>query len=101
MPLFGPKCGRCGRRTRHSYKGAPTCELCTQEVETRLRAEQEETRSCPLDKTSMEKEVVHGIIIDRCPQCRGVWLDRGELELVGRVVEARAARQLLVGMSYV
>jgi len=22
----------------------------------------------------------HGIEIDYCPQCRGVWLDRGELE---------------------
>jgi Zn-finger nucleic acid-binding protein len=24
----------------------------------------------------------HGIEIDYCPQCRGVWLDRGELEKI-------------------
>lgn len=26
----------------------------------------------------------HGIEIDYCPQCRGVWLDRGEL---GKIIE--------------
>ena len=31
MALFGEKCGRCGRRTRHQYKGSATCEACEQE----------------------------------------------------------------------
>ncbi|WP_188420319.1 TFIIB-type zinc ribbon-containing protein [Oxalicibacterium solurbis] len=31
----------------------------------------------------------HGIEIDYCPQCRGVWLDRGELDkLIERSVAA-------------
>jgi Zn-finger nucleic acid-binding protein len=30
----------------------------------------------------------HGVEIDHCPQCRGVWLDRGELD---KIIE-RAAR---------
>jgi Zn-finger nucleic acid-binding protein len=36
-----------------------------------------------------------GIEIDYCPQCRGVWLDRGELDkLIERSVgEARPTRQ--------
>lgn len=29
-----------------------------------------------------------GIIIDRCPQCRGIWLDVGELEHIQMLVEA-------------
>lgn len=29
---------------------------------------------------SLAKEIVHGVIIDRCPTCRGVWLDGGEME---------------------
>lgn len=34
-----------------------------------------------------------GIEIDDCPQCRGVWLDRGELDkLVERAAPAAAAR---------
>ncbi len=29
-----------------------------------------------------------GIIIDRCPECRGIWLDVGELEHIQMLVEA-------------
>lgn len=29
-----------------------------------------------------------GIIIDRCPKCRGIWLDVGELEHIQMLVEA-------------
>ena len=28
-----------------------------------------------------------GIIIDRCPACRGIWLDQGELEKIQQLVE--------------
>ncbi len=31
----------------------------------------------------------HGIEIDYCPQCRGVWLDRGELD---KLIERTAAQ---------
>lgn len=30
----------------------------------------------------------HGVEIDYCPQCRGVWLDRGELD---KLIERSAA----------
>jgi Zn-finger nucleic acid-binding protein len=30
----------------------------------------------------------HGVEIDYCPQCRGVWLDRGELD---KIIERAAA----------
>lgn len=34
-----------------------------------------------------------GVEIDYCPQCRGVWLDRGELDkVIDRVVGTRAER---------
>ena len=34
-----------------------------------------------------------GIEIDYCPQCRGVWLDRGELDkLIERAADAEAPR---------
>lgn len=30
-----------------------------------------------------------GVLVDACPECRGVWLDRGELEkLVARAVRS-------------
>jgi uncharacterized protein len=35
---------------------------------------------CPLDETQLVMTDRQGIEIDYCPQCRGVWLDRGELD---------------------
>jgi uncharacterized protein len=35
---------------------------------------------CPLDNTELLITERQGIEIDYCPQCRGVWLDRGELD---------------------
>ncbi|MGE3541141.1 MAG: zf-TFIIB domain-containing protein [Candidatus Tectimicrobiota bacterium] len=35
---------------------------------------------CPACKTVLHLTERQGIEIDYCPQCRGVWLDRGELD---------------------
>lgn len=35
---------------------------------------------CPIDGTTLQMTDRSGIEIDYCPQCRGVWLDRGELD---------------------
>ncbi len=45
---------------------------------------------CPrCDDATLTELDRDGVTVDRCPQCRGIWLDRGELEkLLGR---ARAA----------
>ena len=37
-------------------------------------------RPCPACAIAMTKENIDGIDIDRCAQCRGVWLDPGEYE---------------------
>lgn len=34
---------------------------------------------CPVDQTELMRSDRHGINVDYCPNCRGVWLDRGEL----------------------
>jgi Zn-finger nucleic acid-binding protein len=45
---------------------------------------------CPVDGTTLAMADRQGVEIDYCPQCRGVWLDRGELDkLIDR--EASAA----------
>lgn len=43
---------------------------------------------CPRCETPLTISDRQGIEIDFCPQCRGVWLDRGELD---KIVE-RASR---------
>ena len=42
---------------------------------------------CPTDGTPLVMTERQGIEIDYCPSCRGVWLDRGELD---KIVERSA-----------
>lgn len=37
---------------------------------------------CPICKVPLTMSDRQGIEIDYCPQCRGVWLDRGELDKI-------------------
>jgi Zn-finger nucleic acid-binding protein len=37
---------------------------------------------CPVDNTVLVISERQGVEIDYCPQCRGVWLDRGELDKI-------------------
>ena len=43
---------------------------------------------CPVCKVPLVMSERQGVEIDYCPQCRGVWLDRGELD---KIIE-RSAR---------
>ncbi len=44
---------------------------------------------CPIDGTALVMTDRAGVEIDYCPQCRGVWLDRGELD---KIIERSAAQ---------
>ena len=37
---------------------------------------------CPVCRTSLSMSDRNGVEIDFCPTCRGVWLDRGELDKI-------------------
>lgn len=37
---------------------------------------------CPTDNATLVMSERAGIEIDYCPECRGVWLDRGELDKI-------------------
>ena len=95
MSLFGEKCARCGTRTRQEIEGSPVCETCQHEMKLIVEAQSENARSCPIDGDTMQKEVSFMIVIDRCPTCRGIWLDGGELERIKGGVEEKA----LIAMS--
>ena len=51
--------------------------------------------NCPLDGSPLVMTERQGIEIDYCPQCRGVWLDRGELD---KIIERSAALETPVEM---
>lgn len=51
-------------------------------------ADQVAAMSCPVCRVPLAMSDRQGIEIDYCPQCRGVWLDRGELD---KIIERSAA----------
>jgi Zn-finger nucleic acid-binding protein len=52
---------------------APTCTATNRKERPML---------CPMDGTRLLMTERSGVEIDYCPQCRGVWLDRGELDKI-------------------
>lgn len=46
---------------------------------------------CPVDSVDLVMSERSGVEIDYCPQCRGVWLDRGELDKIIDRVSADSA----------
>lgn len=45
---------------------------------------------CPVDNETLVMADRNGVEIDYCPKCRGVWLDRGELD---KIIERSDAGQ--------
>lgn len=55
---------------------------------------------CPVDGTTLVITDRSGVEIDYCPQCRGVWLDRGELDkIIDRSIVPPAAEMNLPQMQ--
>ena len=46
--------------------------------------------NCPVDNELLQMSERSGVEVDYCPRCRGIWLDRGELD---KILE-RAEREL-------
>jgi len=46
--------------------------------------------NCPICNVTLVMSERQGIEIDYCPQCRGVWLDRGKLD---KIIERSAPEQ--------
>ena len=47
-------------------------------------------RLCPVDSTQLRRIERSDVHVDACPSCRGIWLDRGELD---KIVEQEGAAQ--------
>ncbi len=85
-------CAHCSKNaTKREFEGKPTCADC----KTAILVSREPVRTCPVDGTTLAKEHNNEILIDRCPQCSGVWLDAGEIEAIK---EAANSEGMAVGM---
>ena len=51
---------------------------------------------CPVDEIDLVMSERSGIEVDYCPKCRGVWLDRGELD---KIVERALASESSSGVQ--
>ena len=60
---------------------------------------------CPRDRAALSGERYEGeVVVDRCPSCDGVWLQRGELEAIQETLERDYSSELrgidVVGLAY-
>jgi hypothetical protein len=53
-----------------------------------MRGREEDTVKCPVCDVDLLMSERQGVEIDYCPSCRGVWLDRGELDKIIERVNA-------------
>jgi hypothetical protein len=62
----------------------------------RARREQEARQPrCPRCSTALEERELRQVKVDVCPTCGGVWLDKGELELLS--AGERGSRRAFLG----
>lgn len=66
--------------TMRKAKEGEYFERKNSEALERLKKKQTTERLSPITGKPMEQVVMHGVVIDRCPESGGIWLDAGELE---------------------
>ena len=75
---------------RYEENAAPLGRLCLRRGG--LGCLYSRAMQCPVDQAVLQMTERQGVEIDYCPQCRGVWLDRGELDkIIDRSVDIQGA----------
>ena len=74
-------------RNEDEYFAQQNAELLRKQREKQEAAALEAERKthymkCPKDGYDLSSSEFHGVQIETCPHCTGVWLDAGELEVV-------------------
>lgn len=49
--------------------------------------------NCPVCRAPFKETVKDSVLIDVCTECRGIWLDRGELETLLDIAREKSQRQ--------
>jgi uncharacterized protein len=80
-------------RNEDEYFAKQDAELI-KEMRAKLDRERLETErkahymKCPKDGADLKEETHGPVKVDVCPECKGMWLDSGEMELMQRVQKA-------------
>jgi hypothetical protein len=59
-------------------------------MEMALFKKKEKTLNCPKDQNPMIKLTSQGVTVDKCQECGGMWLDKGEMK---KIIEKFDAHQ--------
>lgn len=101
-------CKDCQKETRKKDdKDNFSCSECAEISANKKLISQEKIINCPKDNHPMEKEIhlldEEKIVIDRCPHCKSLFLDEGELEKIKENLEddgdSNFGTGLLIGMA--
>lgn len=76
-------------RNEDEYFAQQNAELLRKQRELAEKAAIEAERKshymkCPKDGYDLASSEHHGVQIETCPNCRGMWLDAGELEVIAQ-----------------
>jgi hypothetical protein len=85
--LYSKKCIVCRdvSTLNRNEKGEPVCKDC-KSIEKAKQSEK--SHACLNDGFQMTKQVVQGIVVDKCPRCGGVWLEQDEIEKLVNIIES-------------
>jgi hypothetical protein len=89
---------RLGDKLREKGKATEDLFIAEQERQRLERLREKATAAaahgtCPKDDTILVSRAEHGVTVEACPKCRGIWLEAGELEaILGKEDEALVTR---------
>ena len=59
------------------------------DAERKAQERKQHYMKCPKCGADLEEVDMHGVKVDVCPECSGMWLDAGEIEVLRQVQTAR------------
>ena len=82
---FGDKLHDKERGEENRYFGARDQAVLEKLKQQKAGAlEQAASKRCPKDATALAAIDHHGVMVEECPRCGGLWLNKGELETVAK-----------------
>src|SRR4026208_2340605 len=83
---FGEKMRLVERAKEDIYFAERDRELLEKLRRDLRRVETSEETPCPKRSGNLEGYTFQGMALDRCHTCDGIWLDKGELEMIVRKI---------------
>ena len=67
----------------------------TEAAEKRSKERRSHHMRCPKCGGTLQGEAFHGVQVDRCPDCQGIWFDSGEIDVLLKEEDESVFRRIL------